>query len=58
LHAASALGVKDTVPAYLSANLTPQDLVTGVSFASGGSGIDDLTSQVQVTSTTLSLHAF
>jgi len=48
VHAASALGVKDTVPAYLSTTLTPQDLATGVSFASGGSGLDDLTSQIQV----------
>ncbi|KAL9330423.1 hypothetical protein ACSQ67_000033 [Phaseolus vulgaris] len=44
---ASALGVKETVPAYLSSNLNSQDFITGVSFASGGSGIDDLTSQIQ-----------
>ncbi|XP_047148772.1 GDSL esterase/lipase At1g23500-like [Vigna umbellata] len=49
---ASALGVKETVPAYLSTTLTPQDLITGVSFASGGSGLDDLTSKVQGVITT------
>jgi len=48
VYAASALGVKETVPAYLSSNLNSQDFITGVSFASGGSGIDDLTSQIQV----------
>ncbi|XP_028208524.1 GDSL esterase/lipase At1g23500-like [Glycine soja] len=44
---ASALGIKETVPAYLSGNLSPQDLVTGVCFASAGSGIDDATSRLQ-----------
>ncbi|KAK7401120.1 hypothetical protein VNO78_12436 [Psophocarpus tetragonolobus] len=44
---AMALGIKETVPAYLSGNLSPKDLITGVSFASGGSGIDDLTATTQ-----------
>ncbi|CAJ1972572.1 unnamed protein product [Sphenostylis stenocarpa] len=44
---ATALGIKESVPAYLSGNLSPQDLITGVCFASAGSGIDDRTSQIQ-----------
>nr|XP_043612329.1 GDSL esterase/lipase At5g45960-like [Erigeron canadensis] len=40
---ASYIGVKDTVPAYLDPTLTIQDLMTGVSFASAGSGFDPLT---------------
>ncbi|XP_075639928.1 GDSL esterase/lipase At1g73610-like [Castanea sativa] len=41
---AKALGIKDTVPAYLKPNLQSKDLLTGVGFAAGGSGIDPLTS--------------
>nr|POE95069.1 gdsl esterase/lipase [Quercus suber] len=41
---AEALGIKDTVPAYLKPDLQNDDLLTGVGFASGGSGIDPLTS--------------
>lgn len=48
LCVASALGVKDTLPAFLNPSLTSQDLVTGVCFASGGSGFDDLTATSQV----------
>ncbi|KAK7382931.1 hypothetical protein VNO78_28595 [Psophocarpus tetragonolobus] len=44
---ARSLGIKETVPAYLSSNLSPHDLVTGVCFASAGSGIDDLTATSQ-----------
>jgi hypothetical protein len=40
--------VKDTLPAYLNPALSPQDLPTGVCFASGGSGFDDLTANMQV----------
>ncbi|KAK3155772.1 hypothetical protein QOZ80_2AG0098470 [Eleusine coracana subsp. coracana] len=41
---ASRLGLKDLLPAYLSSEpLEKQDLVTGVSFASGGTGFDPLT---------------
>ncbi|KAJ0969921.1 hypothetical protein J5N97_022798 [Dioscorea zingiberensis] len=43
---ASKLGVKGLLPAYLDANLEPQDLLTGVSFASGGAGYDPLTSKI------------
>uniref|UniRef100_A0A7N2KT67 Uncharacterized protein n=1 Tax=Quercus lobata TaxID=97700 RepID=A0A7N2KT67_QUELO len=41
---AEALGIKDIVPAYLKPDLQSDDLLTGVGFASGGSGIDPLTS--------------
>ncbi|KAK2427018.1 GDSL esterase/lipase EXL3 [Trifolium repens] len=43
---ASKLGVKKLLPAYLDPNLQLQDLLTGVSFASGGAGYDPLTSQL------------
>ncbi|KAM4122217.1 hypothetical protein ACJW30_01G066100 [Castanea mollissima] len=39
-----ALGIKDIVPAYLKPDLQSIDLLTSVGFASGGSGIDLLTS--------------
>lgn len=40
---ASSLGVKHTVPAYVGQNLEDEDLLTGVSFASGASGYDPMT---------------
>ncbi|CAI9270471.1 unnamed protein product [Lactuca saligna] len=40
---AKALGVKEYVPAYLNPFITDKDLLTGVSFASGGTGYDPLT---------------
>ncbi|PPD89065.1 hypothetical protein GOBAR_DD13988 [Gossypium barbadense] len=40
---AEELGIKDIVPAYLDPKLKPQDLLTGVTFASGGTGYDPLT---------------
>ncbi|XP_021756595.1 GDSL esterase/lipase EXL3-like [Chenopodium quinoa] len=43
---AQELSIKDYVPAYLDANLSPDDLLTGVSFASGAAGFDPLTSKV------------
>ncbi|XP_010920106.1 GDSL esterase/lipase EXL3 [Elaeis guineensis] len=43
---ASKLGVKELLPAYLGTTLGPEDLLTGVSFASGGTGFDPLTSRV------------
>ncbi|KAK9124636.1 hypothetical protein Sjap_014238 [Stephania japonica] len=43
---ASSLGIKEMVPPYLSPVLSKEDLMTGVSFASAGSGIDDLTTAV------------
>ncbi|XVF59817.1 hypothetical protein PTKIN_Ptkin07bG0306300 [Pterospermum kingtungense] len=43
---ADGFGVKDLVPAYLDPELTTQDLLTGVSFASGAAGYDPITSQL------------
>ncbi|KAF8018753.1 hypothetical protein BT93_H3605 [Corymbia citriodora subsp. variegata] len=40
---ASAFGIKETVPPFLEPDLKDRELRTGVSFASGGSGFDDLT---------------
>jgi hypothetical protein len=40
--------VKGLVPAYLDPNLQPQDLITGVCFASGGAGYDPLTPKIVV----------
>lgn len=45
---ADYIGVKPVVPAYLRPGLTQEDLLTGVSFASGGSGYDPLTPIVVV----------
>ncbi|KAL5754403.1 hypothetical protein ACOSP7_022623 [Xanthoceras sorbifolium] len=56
---AQGFGVKKIMPAYLDPNLKIQDLITGVSFASGGSGYDPLTSQiVSVLSMTDQLELF
>ncbi|EOY04623.1 GDSL-like Lipase/Acylhydrolase family protein, putative [Theobroma cacao] len=41
---ASFLGIKQAVPPFLDPNLSDNDLRTGVTFASAGSGYDDLTS--------------
>ncbi|CAN0871977.1 GDSL esterase/lipase EXL3 [Linum grandiflorum] len=43
---AEALGIKSSVPAYLDPSLQPNDLLTGVSFASGGAGFDPLTAKI------------
>ncbi|OAY68946.1 GDSL esterase/lipase EXL3, partial [Ananas comosus] len=43
---ASRLGVKEFVPPYLGVELDDQDLLTGVSFASGGGGYDPLTADL------------
>ncbi|TXG49443.1 hypothetical protein EZV62_025318 [Acer yangbiense] len=43
---ASALGIKDKVPPFLDPNLSDEELVSGVCFASAGSGWDDLTTMM------------
>nr|GMD73249.1 GDSL esterase/lipase At2g30310-like [Ipomoea batatas] len=40
---ASVLGLKDSVPPFLQPYLSEYELLTGVNFASGGSGFDELT---------------
>jgi hypothetical protein len=45
---ASKFGVKKLLPASLDPNLHLEDLLTGVSFASGGTGYDPLTSKLAV----------
>ncbi|KAH7849900.1 hypothetical protein Vadar_024713 [Vaccinium darrowii] len=43
---AEDLGVKDLLPAYLDPSLQATDLLTGVSFASGGTGFDPQSPQI------------
>ncbi|CAN1163287.1 GDSL esterase/lipase At3g14820 [Linum perenne] len=43
---AEYVGVKPYLPPYLDPNLQAQDLITGVCFASAGSGIDPATSKI------------
>ncbi|KAK4440007.1 GDSL esterase/lipase [Sesamum alatum] len=42
---ASYMGIKDFIPPYLDPTLSLEDLKTGVSFASAGTGFDPLTAQ-------------
>ncbi|ESQ52733.1 hypothetical protein EUTSA_v10017802mg, partial [Eutrema salsugineum] len=46
---ASSLGLKSTIPAYLNPTVKPVDLLTGVSFASAGGGLDDRTAMLSST---------
>jgi len=41
-------GLPSSVPAYLDPGYTIDQLATGVSFASGGTGLDDLTAEIAV----------
>ncbi|CAL5080450.1 unnamed protein product [Urochloa decumbens] len=41
-----AFGLPSAVPAYLDPSYTIDQLATGVSFASGGTGLDDLTAKI------------
>ncbi|KAM7506028.1 hypothetical protein LguiB_004932 [Lonicera macranthoides] len=43
---ASYVGVKDYIPPYLDPTLSTEELATGVSFASAGSGLDPLTATI------------
>ncbi|CAM0950751.1 unnamed protein product [Alopecurus aequalis] len=54
-----ALGLPPSVPAYLDPGHTIHQLATGVSFASAGAGLDNITAQIPVTKHSLSnLHRF
>ncbi|XP_010477244.1 PREDICTED: anther-specific proline-rich protein APG [Camelina sativa] len=44
-YLAKYLGVKEIVPAYFDSKTQPNDLLTGVSFASGGAGYNPVTSE-------------
>ncbi|KAF7096526.1 hypothetical protein CFC21_098456 [Triticum aestivum] len=56
---ASKLGVKEFLPPYIGDDLELSDLLTGVAFASGGSGYDPLTSiPATATSSTGQLELF
>ncbi|CAN7130403.1 unnamed protein product, partial [Brassica rapa subsp. narinosa] len=43
---AEELGLKPSIPAYRDPNLKPEDLLTGVTFASGGAGYVPFTTQI------------
>ncbi|XP_010470245.1 PREDICTED: GDSL esterase/lipase At3g43570 isoform X3 [Camelina sativa] len=43
---AEKLGLAKTLPAYMNPDLKPEDLLKGVTFASGGTGYDPLTAQM------------
>lgn len=45
---ASYMGIKEFVPPYLDPSLSIKEMMTGVSFASAGSGFDPLTSGLSV----------
>lgn len=45
---AQGLNVKQLLPPYLGVEHTPEDLLTGVSFASGATGFDPLTPVIVV----------
>lgn len=49
-----AFGLKPTVPAYLDPMFSISDFATGVCFASAGTGYDNATSKVLVSTTTKS----
>ncbi|KAJ8430700.1 hypothetical protein Cgig2_012398 [Carnegiea gigantea] len=48
---AEALGIKRNIPAYLDPDIKENDLLTGVSFASGASGFDPLTPRLLMAKT-------
>lgn len=53
---AEELGLKPSIPAYRDPNLKPEDLLTGVTFASGGAGYVPFTTQIAVA--TLHFYCF
>ncbi|XP_057763148.1 GDSL esterase/lipase At5g45960-like isoform X2 [Arachis stenosperma] len=55
---ASYLGLKEFLPPYLDPNLTNQERISGVSFASDGSGYDTLTPTLSLSITLLSFFIY
>lgn len=56
---ASVLGLKDSVPPFLQPYLSENELLTGVNFASAGSGFDELTTVAsRVIPMSMQLHLF
>ncbi|XP_027112045.1 GDSL esterase/lipase At5g45960-like [Coffea arabica] len=45
-YLAEYVGLKETIPPYLDPTLSVEELITGVSFASAGSGFDPLTAKL------------
>ncbi|XP_074274257.1 GDSL esterase/lipase At2g40250-like [Silene latifolia] len=45
-YLAKYFGLKEFLPAYADPTVTDKDLLTGISFASAGSGLDDLTIKI------------
>lgn len=43
---ASKIGLKEIIPPFLQPNLSDNELLTGVCFASAGSGLDDVTTSI------------
>lgn len=54
----SYIGVKENVPAYLDPNLGIEELMSGVSFASAGSGFDPLTPTIGVSNQSPSIFLY
>ncbi|KAJ0781605.1 putative SGNH hydrolase superfamily [Helianthus annuus] len=48
VFSAEELGIKEILPAYLDPSLDDKVFLTGVSFASGGSGYDPQTPKIAV----------
>lgn len=48
IYIVSYAGVKEAMPAYLDPTLSMEELLTGVSFASAGTGYDPLTVELSV----------
>ncbi|EPS60516.1 hypothetical protein M569_14287, partial [Genlisea aurea] len=45
---ASMFGIKESIPPFLDPNLSDEEIVTGVSFASAGSGYDEMTTAISL----------
>lgn len=57
-NSVSGLGIKEYLPPFVGVELEPNDIITGVSLASSGSGYDTLTDSISVLSLCLFHFAF